>query len=65
MVSKWTGEYQLTLETVLDEMIVRCRELKLRAVGSERQLRTDFAVLLTAKTVHSIYSPARRQWIAL
>jgi hypothetical protein len=65
MVSKWTGEYQLTLDTVLDEMIERCREMKLRAVGSERQLRTDFTVLLTAKTVHSLYSPLRRQWIAL
>jgi len=25
----------------------------------------DFTVLLTAKTVHSLYSPQRRQWIAL
>jgi putative zinc-binding metallo-peptidase len=65
LVSKWTGEYQLTLDTVLDDMIERCRELKLRAVGSDRQLRTDFTVLLTAKTVHSLYSPQRRQWIAL
>jgi hypothetical protein len=65
MVAKWTGEYQLTLDTVLDEMTERCRELKLRAVGSERQLRLDFTVLLTAKTVHSLYSPLRRQWIAL
>jgi hypothetical protein len=65
MVSKWTGEYQLTLDTVLDEMIDRCRELKLRAVGSDRQLRMDFTVLLTAKTVHSLYSPQRRQWIAV
>jgi len=65
LVSKWTGEYQLTLDTVLDEMIERCREMKLRAVGPERQLRTDFTVLLTAKTVHSLYSPLRRQWIAL
>jgi hypothetical protein len=65
MVSRWTGEYQLTLEAVLDDMIDRCRELKLRAVGSERQLTMDFAVLLTAKTVHSLYSPSRRQWIAL
>jgi hypothetical protein len=65
LVSKWTGEYQLTLDTVLDDMIERCRELKLRAVGSDRQLRTDFTVLLTAKTVHSLYSPLRRQWIAL
>jgi hypothetical protein len=65
MVSKWTGEYQLTLDTVLDEMIDRCRELKLRAVGSERQVRMDFTVLLTAKTVHSLYSPSRRQWFAV
>ena len=65
LVSKWTGEYQLTLDQVLDEMIERCRELKLRAVGHERQLRTDFTVLLTAKTVHSLYSPSRRQWFAL
>jgi hypothetical protein len=65
MVARWTGEYQLTLDSVLDEMIDRCRELKLRAVGSERQLMMDFAVLLTAQTVHSLYSPSRRQWIAL
>jgi hypothetical protein len=65
MVSRWTGEYQLTLDSVLDDMIVRCRELKLRAVGPTRQLRTDFTVLLTAKTVHSLYSPSRRQWFAL
>jgi hypothetical protein len=65
VVSKWTGEYQLTLDSVFDDMIGRCRELKLRAVGSERQLRIEFIVLLTAKTVHSLYSPSRRQWLAL
>jgi hypothetical protein len=61
-VSRATGEYQLTLDTVLDEIIVRCRELKLRAVGSQRQLIRDFTVLLTAKTVHSLYSPSRRSF---
>src|SRR6201999_4477724 len=61
LVSKWTGEYQLTLDQVLDEMIERCRVLKLRAVGSDRQLRTDFTVLLTAKAVHELYNPHRRQ----
>ena len=38
VVSKWTGEYQLTLDAVLEDMIARCRELNLRAVGSEREL---------------------------
>jgi hypothetical protein len=65
IVARWTGEYQLTLDSVLDDMIVRCRELKLRAVGPERQLRMDFTVLLTAKTVHSLYGSSRRQWFAL
>jgi hypothetical protein len=65
MVSKWTGEHQLALDAVFDEIILRCRELKLRAVGSERQLKMDFAVLLTAKTVHSLFSGSRRKWIAL
>jgi len=62
IVSKATGEYQLTLDAVLDEMIGRCRTLKLRAVGSERQLTRAFTVLLTAKTVHSLYSPSRRSF---
>jgi hypothetical protein len=65
MVAKWTEEYQLTLDLVLDDMIDRCRELKLRAVGPQRQLRMDFTLLLTARTVHSLYDPARRRWFAL
>jgi len=65
MVSRWTDEYQLTLDLVLDDMIHRCRELKLRAAGRERQLRTDFTLLLTARTVHSLYDPSRRKWFAL
>ena len=65
LVSKWTGEYQLTLDQVLDEMIERCRELRLRAVGPRAAAGTDFTVLLTVKTMHSLYSPLRRQWIAL
>lgn len=64
-VAQWTGEYQLTLDSVLDAMIARCRELKLRAPGPERKLVMDFTVLLTAKTVHSLYSPSRREWFAL
>jgi hypothetical protein len=64
-VAKWTGEYQLTLDAVLDDMILRCRELNLRAVGPERKLVTDFTILLTAKTMHTLFGPSRRRWIAL
>ena len=65
LVAKWTGEYQLTFDAVLDDMIQRCRELNLRAVGPERKLIMEFTVLLTAKTMHALFGPSRRRWIAL
>jgi hypothetical protein len=65
MVAKWTGEHELTLDIVLAQMIRRSRELRLRAVGGDRQLRIDFAVLLTVKTMHYLYTEGRRYWIAL
>jgi hypothetical protein len=65
LVSRWTGEYQLTVDAILDDMIARCRELDLRAVGPERRLMTEFTVLLTAKTVHALFGPLRRKRIAL
>ena len=65
LVARWTGENQLTLDAVLDDMITRCREHDLRAVGPERKLLIDFTVLLTAKTMHALFGPSRRKWIAL
>jgi Putative zinc-binding metallo-peptidase len=60
LVSRWTGEYEFTLEQVLNDMIGRCRELKLRVAGSERQARMDFAVLLAVKTMHFLHSRGHR-----
>jgi hypothetical protein len=65
LVARWTGENQLTLDAVLDNMILRCRELDLRAPGSERKLVINFTILLTAKTMHALFGPSRRKWIAL
>ena len=33
-VARWTGEYQYTIDQVLDDIISRCRELKLRLIES-------------------------------
>ena len=65
IVSRWTGEYQFSLDQVLTDMIGRCRELKLRTVGNERELLTDFLVLLTARTMGFLVGKARRDWIAV
>ncbi len=41
------------------------RALNLRAVGPEQKLVTNFTILLTAKTMHALFGPSRRKWIAL
>lgn len=65
IVSRWTGEYQFSLDQVLTDMIGRCRELRLRVVGPERQVLTDFMVLLTARTMSFLVGQGRRDWIAV
>ncbi len=60
LVSRWTGEYQYTLDVVLKEMIRRCRELNLHLAGPEEQVKTDFAILLTVQTMNELYSGHRR-----
>jgi hypothetical protein len=64
LVARWTGENQLTLDAVLDDMIARCRELDRRAPGSERKLVINFTILLMAKTMHALFGPSRRKSIA-
>ena len=63
MVARWTGEYEFTLDQVFKDMIGRCQELKLRALGDEKALRLDFAILLTARTMS--YLHAARHWHAI
>lgn len=60
VVSRWSGEYQFTLDMIMAEMSSRCRELDLRAVGDEHELQLQFSVLLTALTAHQLYRA--RDW---
>ncbi|MEZ5292003.1 MAG: putative zinc-binding metallopeptidase [Vicinamibacterales bacterium] len=63
MACQWTPDHWFTLDQLLDDMIARCRELKLRVEGSEARVLVDFAMLLAVQTVHALYS--RKNWIAL
>jgi hypothetical protein len=65
LVARWTGAYQLTTDAMLDDILDRCRTLKLRAPGSEQQMRLQLTALLTNKAVHSLYSSSRRQCFAI
>src|SRR5262245_10855455 len=62
---RWSGGYQVTLNAVLDQMIDRCRDLKLRAPGRDYELRQKVIRLLSRKVAHSLYRASRRQWFAL
>jgi hypothetical protein len=59
-VAAWTGEYQYTIDQVLENMIQRCRELNLRLAVPEEQAKLDFTVLLTVQTMNYLHSGRHR-----
>ncbi|HEY7789512.1 MAG TPA: hypothetical protein VIC33_03270 [Vicinamibacterales bacterium] len=59
-IAAWTGEYQYTIDQVLEDMIARCRELNLRLSRPEDLTRLDFTVLLTVQTMNYLHSGRHR-----
>ena len=55
-VAAWTGAYQYAIDQVLSDIFMRCRALNLRIVGSEKQAKRDFAVLLTVHVMNYLHS---------
>jgi hypothetical protein len=60
LVAEWTGEYQYTIDRVIELMMARCRELKLRLRTPEEVARRDFIVLLTVQTMNYLHSGRHR-----
>ena len=63
VVASWTGIYQYTIDQVLEDMIARCRELKLRVVGHEDQARQEFTVLLTVQAMNYLHAGGHRLFL--
>jgi hypothetical protein len=59
-VSDWTGIYQYTIDQVLEDIITRCRQLKLRLKANEDQTRLEFTVLLTVQAMNYLHSGRHR-----
>jgi hypothetical protein len=59
-VASWTGEYQYTIDQVLENMIRRANELNLRLPGPEERSRLDFTVMLTVQTMNYLHSGFHR-----
>ena len=62
-VAAWTGEYQYTIDQVLEDMIQRCRQLHLHLPFAEEQAKLDFTILLTVHTM--TYLRSGRHQVAL
>lgn len=60
MVAEWTGEYQYTIDQVIEDMIRRAAELNLRLKASEDETKTDFIILLTVQTMNYLHSGRHR-----
>ena len=59
-IARWTGEYQYTINQVLEGMIERCRELGLRLDQSEEQTRHDTLVMLAVQTMNYLHGGHHR-----
>ena len=60
LVAEWTGIYQYTIDKVIEDMIARSRELKLRLAIPEDQARQAFTVLLTVQVMNYLHSGRHR-----
>jgi hypothetical protein len=63
IVAEWTGIYQYTIDQVLEDMISRSRELKLRLAGAEEDARHEFTVLLTVQAMNYLHSGGHRLFL--
>ena len=63
VVAGWTGIYQYTIDQVIEDMIARCRELKLRLAVPEDQARQEFTVLLTVQAMNYLHSGGHRLFL--
>jgi hypothetical protein len=63
VVASWTGIYQYTIDQVLEDMISRSQELKLRLAVPEDQARQEFMVLVTVQTMNHLQSGGHRLFL--
>ena len=60
MVAAGTGEYQYTIDQVIENMIRRANEMNLRLVGPEDRTKLEFTIMLTVQTMNYLHSGRHR-----
>ena len=59
-VARWTGEYTYTIDQVIQEMIERCRELKLRLGSPVEEAKRDAMILVAVRTTNFLHEGRHR-----
>ena len=59
-MARWTGEYRYTIEQVLNDIIARCQELRLRLVHPPERSLLDTIVLITVQTMNYLHAGNHR-----
>jgi hypothetical protein len=59
-IAHWTGQYQYVIDQVINDMVGRCRQLKLRLRRGERQSRRDALVMITVQTMNYLHAGHHR-----
>jgi Putative zinc-binding metallo-peptidase len=62
-VARCTGAHQYAIDEVLEDIVRRCRVLRLRLTAGEKETMIDFAILLAMRTTSTL--PSRRPRVAL
>jgi hypothetical protein len=60
MVAEWTGEYQYTIDQVIEDVLRRANELNLRLAQDEEKAKSLFLVMLTVQTMNYLHSGRHR-----
>jgi hypothetical protein len=59
-VASFTDSYQYTIDQLLEQIIVRCREQNLRLTETDQESKIDFMVFLTVQTMNYLHSGRHR-----
>jgi hypothetical protein len=60
LVAEWTGAYQYTIDRVIEDMIDRAAELRLRLKYPPDRTKLDFTMLVTVQTMNYLHSGRHR-----
>ncbi|MDZ7737132.1 MAG: hypothetical protein U5P41_14370 [Gammaproteobacteria bacterium] len=60
LCARWTGEYPYAIAQIMQEMILRCRELKLYVDRPEERVKLDIAIFLSVQTLNYLHHVRHR-----